>query len=823
MENELYVEVIVPIKIDGVFTYSVPEELRKEIEVGKRVLIQFGKYKIYTAIITSIYNKKPNFETKAILDVLDNKPVVTSTQLFFWEWISRYYLCPLGEVMKAALPYSLKLESVSRIVKGKNYENFEPQNEEESILIKLLNEKQKISLLDFQNKVAKKNIRIRLNKWLRNKYIDIEEVVEEKYKPKIVEYVSLAKDIENEEQINLWFKLLEKAPKQSDVLLAFFALNKGNWQNIKPVKKSELLEKANDKSGQALKSLIKKEIFKIHFVQESRIIEENDNNIRHKTDLTPKQNETKESILKLLTEKQVVLFRGVTSSGKTEIYIKIIEEMLKQDRQVLYLMPEIALTSQIVKRLKLALGEKIVVFHSKFSENERTELYLNLLNNTEKARVVVGVRSALFLPFTNLGLIIIDEEHETTYKQNQTKPLFHARDVAIVLAGFFKAKVLLGSATPSIESYYNALIGKYALAELTTRYCDIKLSQIQYINLREERQKKRVHLDYYSYAFIEQLKINYKQKKQTIIFQNRRGYSPYIECDSCGWIPACNQCDVKLTYHKSFQKLICHYCGYSISVPASCLDCGMPELKVRGIGTERIEEDLSLLIPDAKIARMDLDTTQTQNKLDNLLEQIENNEINILVGTQMVTKGLDFEHVELIGIVDADSMLNYPDFRTDERSFQLFAQVAGRAGRREKQGKVIIQSSQLNHPVLKYLSNYDYKRFVEWQLKERKQFNYPPFVRLIKIQIRHKNLTLLNKISNLLANDLKKERNLIVLGPQSPVVSKIKNYYLIDIWLKLKPIFNNLSHRDKLYSTIYNFFSKPDMKNIYWIIDVDPN
>ena len=822
MESELYVQVILPLKIDGVYTYSVPDNFYNEIEIGKRVLVQFGKHKIYTAIIIAFDNKKPNFFTKPIIDVLDEKPIVNSYQLLIWEWISRYYLCPLGEVMKAALPYGLKIESSSKIFKGVNFSNFEPQNDVENILCKLLNEKQTISLIEFQKKVNKKNIRIQLNKWLRNQYISLEEVVEEKYKPKIVEYVTCAKNIENEEQINLWFKILEKAPKQSDVLLAFFSLNNGKWQNVKPIKKSELLKKSKDKSGQALKSLIKKGILKIIHLQENRIVEDNEVVKTHKIELTSEQNLAKEKIQNILTTKQVVLLHGVTSSGKTEIYIKIIEETLRQNKQVLFLLPEIALTSHIVKRLKLALGEKIVVFHSKFNENERTELYLNILNNREKSIVVVGVRSALFLPFTNLGLIIVDEEHETTYKQHQSEPFFHARDVAIVLAGLFKAKVILGSATPSIESYYNALIGKYGLVELTIRYNDIKLPEIEYIDLRDERKKKRVYLDYYSYDFIRQLKLNYEQKKQSIIFQNRRGYSPYIECEACGWIPGCYKCDVKLTYHKSLQKLICHYCGFSIPILSNCSDCGMPELKVRGIGTERIEEDLSLLIPDVKIARMDLDTTRTQNKLDNLFDMIEKNEINILVGTQMVTKGLDFEHVEIIGIVDADSMLNYPDFRTNERSFQLFTQVAGRAGRREKQGKVIIQTSQLNQPVLKFLKNYDYKGFVQWQLSERKRFNYPPFVRLIKIQLKHKNKLLLNKIANSLAEILKNEKNVSVLGPQYPVISKIKNNYLIDIWLKLQPIYNNLTNRDRLYSVIYNFFNKPELKKIYWTIDVDP-
>lgn len=517
-----------------------------------------------------------------------------------------------------------------------------------------------------------------------------------------------------------------------------------------------------------------------------------------------------------------MLLHGITGSGKTEIYIKIIEEFLKNNQQVLYLLPEIALTSQMVKRLQSALNAPVLVYHSKISENERTELYLQMLHKNNKPLVILGVRSSLFLPFNNLGLIIIDEEHETTYKQQSPEPYYHARDTAIMLASWFDAKVLLGSATPSLESYYNALNGKYRLVELNTRFKGIEMPEITIIDLRSERKKNRVRLNYYSQLLIDELKQTLEKRKQSIVFQNRRGYAPYIECDACGWIPGCEHCDVKLTYHKAFQKLVCHYCGFSIDIPTVCAECSLPELKVRGIGTERIEDELTMLFPNAYISRFDFDTTRTGRKIEELLHNIEQNKINILVGTQMITKGLDFENVDLICIVDADAMLNFPDFRTNERTFQLFAQVAGRAGRRGQHAKVIIQTTQPNHPVLYYLKNYDYKGFVEWQFAERKRFHYPPYVRLIKIILKNKNPEQVKKTSQLLANVIKKEKNITVVGPQSPVISKIQNFYIMEIWLKLGNDYNNLSNRDRLYQIIHQFFLHPELKSTSYKVDVDP-
>lgn len=821
MTHSLFVDIIVPLRVDGTFTYSVPDELKNDVETGKRVLVSFGKKKIYSGIIVSVHNHIPNHPTKEIIAILDSKPIVTQHQLLLWEWISRYYMCPIGEVMKVALPTNLKLESETFIVKGQLFADWIADTDEDLLLIDALDKNESIHFNDLQKKLSKKNIHPYIRKWLKNQYIDLVEDVKEKYSPKKIEYIRLSNDINSEDELNRIFKQLEKAPRQTDVLMAYFALIRGEWQSKQPVPKSELIKKSRD-NGQALKTLLNKGILTSLLVEESRIQAFQENHRTELIVLTKEQEQAKEEILGHFIEKPVVLLHGVTGSGKTEIYIKIIEEFLKYNQQVLYLLPEIALTSQMVKRLQLALNTPVLVYHSKISENERIELYLQMLENSNKPMVVLGVRSSLFLPFNHLGLIIIDEEHEATYKQQSPEPYYHARDTAIMLASWFGAKVLLGSATPSLESYYNALNGKYRLVELNTRFKGIEMPEISMIDLRSERKKNRVRLNYYSQHLIDELKQTLEKRKQSIVFQNRRGYAPYLECEACGWIPECEHCDVKLTYHKAFQKLVCHYCGFSIAIPPVCAECSLPELKVRGIGTERIEDELTLLFPDARISRFDLDTTRTGRKIEELLHDIEQNKVNILVGTQMITKGLDFENVELICIIDADAMLNFPDFRTNERTFQLFAQVAGRAGRREQRGKVVIQTTQPNHPVLYYLKYYDYKGFVEWQFAERKRFHYPPYVRLIKIILKNKNAERVKKTAQLLADVIKKEKNITVVGPQSPIVSKIQNFYIMEIWLKLGNEYNNLSKRDRLYQIIHHFFQHPELKSTIYRVDVDP-
>lgn len=821
MFEPLFVNVVLPLKLDGTFTYAVPKEWSLQAEVGKRVVVQFGKKKIYTAIIVAVHRDRPAYETKPIISVLDDKPIVTAHQLLLWEWISRYYLCSIGEVMKAALPSGLKLESESVIFPGLLIDKYETTSDDEYKILSYLKEKGSALIGDIQSQLDKKNVQHLLNKLLKNQCIQIEESLADRYLPKKVEYIDLALVIESEEHLNAIFKQLSKAPKQSDVLLAFFALNESRYDKTVPIKKEDLNKTAKD-DGSALKRLIEKGVLKSLYFEESRVFTIMRELKLEKFPLTPTQEEAKNSIQKQFEEKNVVLLHGVTSSGKTEVYIHLIEEYIQKGQQVLYLLPEIALTSQMVNRLRKALGNRVAVYHSQYSDNERAELYLHMAMADEPVSVILGVRSSVFLPFRNLGLIIVDEEHESTYKQQNPEPHFNARDTAIMLALKYNAKVILGSATPSVESYFNAQIGKYGFVELIQRFNETPLPDIQVVDLKDERKKKAVRQHYYSDILIKTLSETVKRGKQAIIFQNRRGYSPYLECDACGWIPGCVHCDVKLTYHKAFNKLVCHYCGYSIPIPTHCHECKLPAMQIRGLGTERIEDELAIFIPELRIARMDLDTTRTKNKIEKLFESIEQKEIDVLVGTQMVTKGLDFENVEFIGILDADTMLNYPDFRSNERSFQLFTQVAGRAGRRNTKGFVMIQTAQPNHPVLQYLLKNDYKGFIKWQLSEREKFKYPPFVRIIKLELKHKDSAQVKNAAQMLAQKLRSIDKIEVLGPQTPFISKIKDRYIIELWIKLTRSNDALKQRDWVYVAIQQFFSLPENKNLRWSADVDP-
>ncbi len=522
----------------------------------------------------------------------------------------------------------------------------------------------------------------------------------------------------------------------------------------------------------------------------------------------------------MFEQKDVVLLHGVTSSGKTEIYIHLIEQFVNQGKQVLFLMPEITLTSQMIKRLQKNLGNKVAVYHSKYSDNERTELFLHIAQSEKPVPVVLGVRSSLFLPFRNLGLIIVDEEHEHTYKQN-TEPYYHARDTAIMMAKLYGAKVLLGSATPSLESYFNATSGKYGYVELTQKFYDVAEPKIKVIDLKKERQKGNVRQEYFTDDFLNLLRNTLNEKKQTIVFQNRRGYSPYLECNVCGWIPGCKYCDVKLTYHKSLNKLMCHYCGYSEPLPDTCPDCGQSDIKIRGIGTERIEDELKTFFEDLRVIRIDLDTTRTRNKIEELFSKIENNEVDVIVGTQMVTKGLDFDNVAFVAIPNADSILNYPDFRSYERAFQLFLQVIGRAGRRLHAGTILIQTVNPQNPIFKYILHQDYHAFAKWQLVERNSFKYPPYFRLIKLELKHKDFQVLKKRATELYQNLTGIKNIITLKPNIPIVGKINNYYIMNIWIKM-PRNSSLSIRDDIYLMLYNFFKKPENKSLKWVVDVDP-
>lgn len=822
IEKQTFVDVMVPLALPGYFTYSVPRSLSKFVESGKRVVVQFGKKRMYTAIIFNVHNNKPNFDFKEVLQVIDTSPIVNSIQLSFWNWLSMYYMCSPGEVLKAALPSGLKLESESIIIQGTNNAQNEELSEDEILVVEMLREKNYITVEEVIKVLEKKNIFSLLGSLVSKKIIVVEESLAERYIPKFEEFVILSDEIESEEHLNSIFSQLLRAPKQADLLLLFSGISKPFTSNQTIVKKSELLSKMPGSAG-ILKELQKKGILQILEKEVSRL-EEYQGEEFEVAELNINQNKAIEEIRDLFKEKETVLLHGVTSSGKTEIYIHLINEYIQKGKQVLYLLPEIALTSQIINRLRKVFGNSVGIYHSKFSDAERVETYLNVLQNKENKNpfnIVLGVRSSVFLPFSNLGLIIVDEEHENTYKQYDPAPRYHARDSALMLAKMHGAKVLLGSATPSIESYYHASEGMYGKVDLFTRFQDIKMPEIKIVDTKEAFRKKQMK-SHFSPGMLDAIQETIDNNKQVILFQNRRGFSPRIECDLCGWVPGCPHCDVKLTYHKFENRLICHYCGFSSQIPAKCPACGGQGITTKGYGTERIEDDLSLIFPEYKIGRMDLDTARTRKKIDAIIEDFETGKTNILIGTQMVSKGLDFNNVGLVGIINADNMLSFPDFRTNERSFQLMTQVSGRAGRKNEQGKVIIQTSQPEHPVIDYVLNQDFNALYQWQITERKEYNYPPFARLIEIVLKHKDDSIVEQAARELAIELRKSFGNRLLGYEKPLVSKIQTFYLRHMILKIERNLPLNKVREIIYNNVDNLKAKANFKAVIITPDVDP-
>jgi primosomal protein N' (replication factor Y) len=651
----------------------------------------------------------------------------------------------------------------------------------------------------------------------------VEEKLKDAYKPKKETYIHFNFSLDEEEKMQHTFSELQRAPKQLEILMTFIKLARENTtQKEAEIPKKELLKKSQA-SQSALDGLISKEIFR-QVTREVRRIKDNSSAGNKAKQLTIQQSEAMENIKKGFEEKNVALLHGVTSSGKTELYIQLIQEQIDQGRQVLYLLPEIALTSQIIERLKSVFGNTVGIYHSKFSDNERVEVYNDLLHaNSEfqKYQVVLGVRSSVFLPFSNLGLVIIDEEHENTYKQFDPAPRYNARDAAILLASMHSAKVLLGSATPSIESYYNAKSGKYAHVELNSRYLDIQLPEIDVANILKAQQKKEMS-SHFTPELMGHMKDALENQEQVILFQNRRGFAPFLECELCGWIPECKHCDVSLTYHKKNNKLICHYCGYQQNIPKVCPSCGSNKIITRGFGTEKVEDELEILFPDAKIKRMDLDTTRSRNAYEKIIHAFEAGDIDVLVGTQMVSKGLDFDNVNVVGILNADNMLNFPDFRAFERSYQLMAQVSGRAGRKNKRGTVVIQTSKPSHPIIKNVIDNDYTGMYQSQLAERKEFMYPPFYKLIRIILKHKKTDKLNHAANYLSKELQKTFGYRVLGPQDPIVGRIQNYYLKHIIIKIEREKSLRKSKEVIRSITQNVINQPDNKALQVNFDVDP-
>lgn len=817
-KKTLFAEVVLPVPIAKNYTYRVPFDRAGDVAIGKRVVVQFGKSKIYTGVILAISEKAPEkYEAKYLMDVLDDEPLIIPQQLTFWDWISNYYLCYPGEVMNAALPAALKLASETKISLNTDFDfDKSDLNDKEFLIVDALEIQPEMTISEVGKLLGQKTVMPILKLLFNKNIIHIAEEVQERYKPRKRSFYSLNPVYRQPEQLKELFEMLEKrAPKQLDAVLTLLQLIKQKEQ----VTKAEL-EAAGQVSASALKALVEKEVFLL----EERIISRfaNEGEAAESTFILNEfQEKAYQEINQHFEQKDVVLLHGVTSSGKTQIYVRLIEGMIASGKQVLFLLPEIALTTHIIERLRQYFGSQIGVYHSRFNDNERVEVWNKVLSGEYK--VVLGARSSVFLPFKNLGLIVVDEEHESSYKQFDPAPRYHARDAAIYLSTLYKAKVLLGSATPSLESYYNAQQHKYGLVELNHRFGEAVLPEIQVISIPEETKNKTMQ-SHFSNQLMENIQSALEKKEQAILFQNRRGYVPLVICKICGFSPKCINCDVSLTMHKSTGKLHCHYCGYREDVYAICPACGSTHLEQKGYGTEKVEDELAILLPDARIARMDLDTTRSKMSFQNILSDLEDKKTDILVGTQMVAKGLDFSDVTVIGIVNADSLLKFPDFRANERSFQMLAQVSGRAGRRGKKGKVVIQTYDPHHRIINQVIRNDYAEMYQMEMNERQQFKYPPFYRVVRLDVKHKNAEVLFHQAEYLGNALKKQFGDRVLGPEFPLINRIRNYYIKTIIIKIEKEGTSMVRvKNILKEAILQFQTEKISKGSLIRVDVDPN
>lgn len=818
----MFVDVILPLALPRLYTYAVPEELESEISIGQRVVVQFASQKIYTAIVHAIHENKPDaYEVKPIDSILDENPIVTEKQLQLWNWMADYYLCTLGEVMQAAMPSSLKLASETNIIIHPDFDgSIDELNQPELAIVEALQVRDKLTIKEVTEILNKKTVLPLLKILTNKKVITTEEELKHRYKPKVENFIKISNEYSDEAKLQKFFDVAEKkAPKQSEAVMQYLHHSGILTSTPVEIKKSFLAEAIGGPS--AIDSLVKKGIFELYAKRTDRMHLSNTDDKAPK-DLNEIQKQALEEIKKHFNENKTTLLHGITGSGKTEIYIHLIEEVLNQGKQVLYLLPEIALTAQIISRIKIHFGHKVGIYHSKYNENERAEVWERVNKSGENSfDIIIGARSSVFLPYRDLGLVIVDEEHESSYKQFDPAPRYQARDTAIILANHFNAKVLLGSATPSIETYYQATNGKYGYVQINKRFGGVMLPEIQVVDLKKAKKEKKVHDDF-SETLLDEIKAAIGRKEQIILFQNRRGYTPQWNCELCGWVPRCNHCDVSLTYHKFSHYLTCHYCGLNYTPPSRCEACGSTHLKMIGLGTEKIEEELNLLLPNVICARMDLDTTRSKNAYYQLISDFEDRKIDILIGTQMISKGLDFDNVSLVGILHADPMLNFPDFRAFEKAFQLFTQVSGRAGRKNKRGKVLIQAQTPDHWIIQKVMQNDYEGMVKQELLERKNFHYPPYVKLIRITLKHRNQERVHQSAIILANWLKEKLGERVLGPDKPVIGRIKDQHLRSIMIKIErgPNFNDF--KQFVHDKLDQFSADQSLRSVRVDCDVDP-
>lgn len=824
MERQtLFVDVIVPVSIPNLFTYRVPLELNDKVCIGQRVIIPFGKNKLYTGIVRNIHENAPSaYSAKYIETVLELTPVVSKIQLKLWDWMARYYMCCIGEVMNAALPVSLKLASETKVILHPDLHRI-PENlsEKEELILDALEIQGSLSIEDISKIIQLKSAQPVIKKLVDKRLVMMEEELKQRYVPKEQSFIGLHPDYaESEIQLNYLIEQLEaskRTEKQLSVLLSFLHISRQSQREWIP--KKELLADENITES-PLKTLQKAGVFLIENFEINRLSTGEEG--QESKELSPDQNRALDEIKSHFDKDKNVLLHGVTSSGKTEVYSKLMQEAVEEDKQVLYLLPEIALTTQIIQRLKKVFGDAVGIYHSKFNPNERAEVWgRTMTNGSDKYHILVGARSSLFLPFQNLGLIIVDEEHENTFKQFDPAPRYNARDAAFVLAKMHGAKVLLGSATPAFDSYWKAEEGQLEMVEMHKRFGDVKMPEILCADIQKETRKKTMRSMFSSFL-IEQMEECFKENEQIILFQNRRGFAPYWQCGKCANVIQCSRCDVSLTYHKRAHLLTCHYCGYSQHPPKKCGACGSSELEMRSFGTEKIEEEIKLIFPDKVPKRMDLDTTRSKYAYENIISEFDEGKIDILIGTQMVSKGLDFDNVGLVGILDADQMINYPDYKSFERSYQLMSQVAGRAGRKKKRGKVVIQTTNPDHWVIQHVIRGDYISLYKQEMYERKKFAYPPFFRLIEFTLKHKDEHLVNRTAEAFAKLLEQTFKTRVLGPDKPLIPRINNQFIKSILLKFERDSSANRVKEIVQKAIDEIKSDVQMRKVRIIVNVDP-